>query len=91
MRIRRMVAGATVAGLVLAASGCAGDAGTKSGDGGSALNGPPAAAPKGPALVAPTVAPQTDDQFTSTFALDVDTASYSFARRTLLDLSLIHI
>jgi Ca-activated chloride channel homolog len=85
MRIRRMVAGATVAGLVLAASGCGSGAGTKSEDGGAALNGPPAAAPKDPVLVAPTVAPETDDRFTSTFALDVDTASYSFARRTLLD------
>src|SRR4051812_30531440 len=86
MRIRRMVAGVTVAGLVLAASGCSesGDESTSKG-GGSVLHGPAAGAPKDSAQAAPTMVPETSDEFTSTFALDVDTASYSFARRTLLD------
>jgi Ca-activated chloride channel family protein len=85
MRIRRMVAGVTVAGLVLAASGCGSGAGNKDASSGSAGTGPQAAAPKGPVLVGPTETPETGDEFTSTFALDVDTASYSYARRTLLD------
>jgi Ca-activated chloride channel family protein len=80
-----MVAGATIAGLVLAASGCGSGAENKSKDSGAALNGPAAPAQRGPVRVGPTEAPETNDEFTSTFALDVDTASYSFARRTLMD------
>ncbi|MCX4762271.1 VWA domain-containing protein [Streptomyces sp. NBC_01275] len=81
-RTRRLFACAAAAGLLLTGCGAGG-----SNDGGSRSNG---AAGGSEAFPAPS-APRADEDgkaapdHLSTFALDVDTASYGYARRTLAD------
>ncbi|MGW7420517.1 YfbK domain-containing protein [Streptomyces sp. NPDC054813] len=85
-RTRRQISGAllalTTAGALLLTACSAGDSGNSSSDSRHS-NGLPAPAPSRPQNEDSATTPSSD--YLSTFALDVDTASYGYARRTLAD------
>ncbi|MEU2622974.1 von Willebrand factor type A domain-containing protein [Streptomyces sp. NPDC007157] len=85
-RTRRQISGAllavTTAGALLLTACSAGDSGHSSSDA-RYRNGLPAPAPSRGQNEDSATAPSSD--YLSTFALDVDTASYGYARRTLAD------
>src|SRR3954452_21183694 len=75
------------AALVAAAGGCSGS-GSPSNNSAPAPNRPyPQATPQGDGTDRPSIGAEVDaaEQPDSTFAIDIDTASYNFARRQLLD------
>ncbi|MFI6641853.1 von Willebrand factor type A domain-containing protein [Streptomyces sp. NPDC050504] len=99
--VRTGVVAALVGGLLLTAAGCSAQSGGSSADGGRAPGAGGGAAREGGAKApgggqasrAPADGTAEGDQardpappdYLSTFALDVDTASYGYARRTLAD------
>lgn len=95
----RIMLAASALAVALVATGCSGDGATSAGrsDQGAGGAAPRQAAPggsaAGPGLAAPPKAAEQGDDaptgtatsYLSTFALDVDTASYGFARRALTE------
>ncbi|MFD7976116.1 von Willebrand factor type A domain-containing protein [Streptomyces sp. NPDC059071] len=90
MFMRRRLSTRVAAGLLggaLLLTGCAGGSdgsGRTSADHSASDRGAPAPAPDAPDARRPSGAPEAPERL-STFALDVDTASYGYARRTLAE------
>ncbi|MBC6460020.1 vWA domain-containing protein [Actinomadura sp. HBU206391] len=88
MRIRRTALAVTALSIALVATGCSGD-GSRStnGESGKAASAPKAGADAGPNRRPPGEGRpgEAPSRYLSTFALDVDTASYGFARRALTE------
>lgn len=96
MRIRRTAVALSVLGIALASAGCGGGPSPAKSDAAGAARAPSAgsaagaapgggAARRGLAARDPQPADEEAASYLSTFALDVDTASYGFARRELSD------
>ncbi|KAB2344438.1 vWA domain-containing protein [Actinomadura rudentiformis] len=81
MRNRGTALAAAALGVVLLAGACSGD----ESESGSGQNRAPAGGARPGVVPEDRVPPQQQSSYLSTFALDVDTASYGYARRALLD------
>jgi Ca-activated chloride channel family protein len=89
MRIRLTALAATALSVALVATGCSGDAGRSTNDeAGRAAQAPQGGAAAGPNRRPPEEARmpgEAPSRYLTTFGLDVDTASYGFARRALTE------